>query len=110
MVTHTSRARLIEIEDSFAEINESFYERGWTDGLPIMPPTEAAVSKMLAASDRDPQEVLGILAPRQGEATVEKVAINAVMAGCLPEYLPVVLTAVEAVAHPAFNLGGVQGP
>jgi hypothetical protein len=102
------RARLLEIEDSFAEINETFYERGWTDGLPIMPPTEAAVAAMLAATDRDPDEVLGVLPPRQGEATVEKVAINAVMAGCLPEYLPVVLAAVEAVAQPEFNLDGVQ--
>src|SRR6266508_776983 len=103
MVTRAPRARLIEIEDSFSEINESFYERGWTDGLPIVPPTEAAVQEMLAATDRDPQEVLGVLPPRQGEATVEKVAINAVMAGCLPEYLPVVLTAVEAVADSGFN-------
>jgi hypothetical protein len=102
------RARLLDIEDSFAEINETFYERGWTDGLPIVPPTEAAVATMLAGADRDPDEILGVLAPRQGEATVEKVAINAVMAGCLPEYLPVVLAAVEAVAQPEFNLDGVQ--
>lgn len=102
------RARLIEIEDSFAEINETFYERGWTDGLPIVPPTEEAVAAMLRGTDRDPDEVLGVLPPRQGEATVEKVAINAVMAGCLPEYLPVVLAAVEAVAQPEFNLDGVQ--
>ncbi|MGE0539055.1 MAG: hypothetical protein AB7R89_02630 [Dehalococcoidia bacterium] len=101
-------ARLIEIEDSFVEINDTFYERGWTDGLPIVPPTEAAVAAMLAGSGRDRDEVVGILAPRQGEATVEKVAINAVMAGCQPEYLPVVLAAVEAVADPAFNLDGVQ--
>jgi len=102
------RARLIDLDDSFAEINETFYERGWTDGLPIVPPTEEAVAAMLAGTDRDPHAVLGVLPPRQGEATVEKVAINAVMAGCLPEYLPVVIAAVEAVADPDFNLDGVQ--
>ncbi len=108
MVTQSRRARLLEIEDSFAEINETFYERGWTDGLPIVPPTEDAVAAMLAATDRDRDEVIGVLPPRQGEATVEKIAINAVMAGCRPEYLPVVITAVEAVAQPDFNLDGVQ--
>jgi hypothetical protein len=102
------RARLIEIEDSFAEINETFYERGWTDGLPIVPPTEDNVEAMLMGTDRDREEVAGVLAPRQGEATVEKIAINAVMAGCLPEYLPVVIAAVEAVSQPEFNLDGVQ--
>lgn len=102
------RARLFDIEDSYVEINETFYERGWTDGLPIMPPTEEAVAAMLAATDRDRDEVVGVLAPRQGEATVEKIAINAVMAGCLPAYLPVLLAAVEAVAQPQFNLDGVQ--
>lgn len=103
-----ARARLFEIEDSFVEINETFYERGWTDGLPIVPPTEEAVEAMLRPTERDREEVIGVLAPRQGEATVEKVAINAVMAGCLPEYLPVVIAAVEAVADPEFNLDGVQ--
>jgi hypothetical protein len=103
-----SRARTFEAEDSFAELNELYYERGWTDGLPIMPPTEAAVAAMLRGTDRAPDEVVGVLPPRQGEATVERIAINAVMAGCLPEYLPVVIAAVEAVADPAFNLDGVQ--
>ena len=107
MVTRGQSARLFEIEDSFAEINETFYERGWTDGLPIVPPTEDAVAAMLA-TNRDRDEVIGVLPPRQGEATVEKIAINAVMAGCRPEYLPVVITAVEAVAQPDFNLDGVQ--
>ncbi len=101
------RARLFEIEDSFAEINESFYERGWTDGLPIVPPTEDAVAAMLEGTDRDRDELIGVLAPRQGEATVEKIAINA-LAGCRPEYLPVIVAAVEAMADPVFNLNGVQ--
>lgn len=101
-------ANLIELDDSFTEINESFYERGWTDGLPIVPPTEAAVAAMLAGTDRDRAELIGVLAPRQGQATIEKIAINAVMAGCLPAYLPVVIAAVEAVSQPEFNLDGVQ--
>jgi hypothetical protein len=63
---------------------------------------------MLEGTDRDRDEVIGVLPPRQGEATVEKIAINAVMAGCLPEYLPVVIAAAEAVAQPDFNLDGVQ--
>ncbi|MFN8556068.1 MAG: hypothetical protein U0531_01500 [Dehalococcoidia bacterium] len=103
-----SRSRLFEAEDSYEALNELFHERGWTDGLPIMPPTEAAVARMLRATIRRPEETLGVLPPRQGEATVERVAINAVMAGCRPEYLPVLIAAVEAVADPAFNLDGVQ--
>ncbi|MBI2869359.1 MAG: hypothetical protein HYX96_05995 [Chloroflexi bacterium] len=83
-----------------------FYERGWTDGLPVIPPTAASVSRML--SSRDPGELVAILPPRGGEATLEKIAINAVMAGCLPEYLPVIIAAVEALAEERFNLAGVQ--
>ncbi|MBI2203049.1 MAG: hypothetical protein HYU41_04230 [Candidatus Rokubacteria bacterium] len=85
-----------------------YQERGWTDGLPIVPPTAALVQKFLRFTDRDPREVLGVLPPRQGEATVEKIAANAVMAGCRPEYFPVVLAAIDALADPAFNLDSVQ--
>lgn len=107
MATGT-RARTFEAADSFAELNELYYERGWTDGLPIMPPTEDAVAAMLRGTRRAADEVIGVLPPRQGEATVERIAINAVMAGCLPEYLPVLIAAVAAVSDPAFNLDGVQ--
>jgi hypothetical protein len=93
-----------EIEDLF----EHFLEQGWTDGLPVVPPTDAAVDRMLRATDRAPDDVVGVLPPHRAEATVEAVAINAVMAGCRPEYLPVVLAAVEAIADPAFNLFGIQ--
>ena len=86
---------------------EAIFERGWADGLPVVPPTERRVLRMLAGTTRDPKEVLGICPPNLGEVTVEKVAINAVMAGCKPEYLPVVLAAVEAVLDPAFTLHGV---
>ncbi|MHB8578172.1 MAG: hypothetical protein ACYDCQ_22910, partial [Dehalococcoidia bacterium] len=102
------RAKTLRLPESFQEINTVFYERGWTDGLPIVPPSESAVAEMLRWTDRDPHEVIGVLPPRQGEATVEKIAINAVMAGCLPRYLPVLIAAITAIADPEFNLDGVQ--
>jgi hypothetical protein len=89
-------------------VDAHYQERGWTDGLPIVPPTEARVRECLGQTDRDPREIVGVLPPRQGEATVEKLAINAVMAGCRPEYFPVVLAAIEALADPLFNLDSVQ--
>ncbi len=79
-----------------------------TDGLPVCPPTEEAVREMLAATSRDPSEVIGLIAPRWGRATVEKIAVNAVMAGCLPEYLPVVLAAVEGLVCEHSPLETVQ--
>lgn len=103
-----SGARLIEVDDALDALNELFHERGWTDGLPVMPPTEAAVERMLAATDYPRERVMAVLPPRQGEATVERIAINAVMAGCRPEYLPLLVTVVEAVAEPDFNLDGLQ--
>ena len=101
-------AGTFQVEDSYPAINQLYQDRGWTDGLPIVPPTEDLVAECLRWTDRDPREVVGVLPPRQGEATVEKVAINAVMAGCRPEHLAIVLTAVAAVADPAFNLDAVQ--
>lgn len=94
----------IELPDSLEEINEYYYRQGWTDGLPIIPPTEARVAKMLSGTPRKPQEVLGEFAPSYSAATVEKLAINAVMAGCLPRYMPVIITAVEAMMEKQFNL------
>ena len=90
------------------DVDALYQERGWTDGLPIVPPTEARVAACLRWTDRDPREIVGVLPPRQGEATVEKIAVNTVMAGCKPEYLPVVITAIEALADPLFNLDSVQ--
>ena len=101
-------AKTFRLQDSYAEINRLYQERVWTDGLPIVPPTEAAVAEVLRYTDRAPREVIAVLPPRQGEATVERLAINTVMAGCRPEYFPVVLTAIEALADPAFNLDSVQ--
>ena len=87
---------------------EAYFERGWTDGLPVVPPVRSRVDRMLEAVDRPPSDELGEVPPRMGVATVEAVAINAVMAGCRPDYFPVVLAAVEAALEPAFNLNGVQ--
>ena len=85
-----------------------YYRRGWTDGLPIVPPTLDRVDAMLRAGGRGRNESLGELDPLKGVATVERVAANAVMAGCAPEHFPVVVAAIEALADPAFNLRGVQ--
>jgi hypothetical protein len=105
------RSRRIEVPDSadaMLDWMEAALERGWSDGLPVVPPTMSRVEAMLAAVERDPQEVLGPVPPRLGVATTETVAIQAVMAGCKPEYFPVVLAAVEAMLDEGFNLNGIQ--
>jgi hypothetical protein len=101
-------ATIFTFPGAWDEIDAHYQERGWTDGLPIVPPTEARVRAFLAQTPRDPREVVGVLPPRQGEATIDKIAANAVMAGCRPEYFPVVLAAIEALADPLFNLDSVQ--
>ena len=90
------------------ETNERFRPRGWTDGLPVVAPTLGRVGEMLAQCGLAPMQALGELEPQRGVATVERLAANAVMAGCAPEHFPVVLAAVRAVLDPAFNLRGVQ--
>src|SRR6516164_9826875 len=87
---------------------EIWFEKGVTDGLPVVPPTRERVERMLAGTTRGRSELVGEVAPNYGRATVEKIAINAVMAGCRPDYLPVVLAAVEAACDPAFNLHGMS--
>ena len=87
---------------------ESLFERGVTDGLPGVPPTRERVEQALAAVDRPADELVALVPPNYGRATVEKIAVNAVMAGCRPEYLPVVLAAVEAICDEAFDLHGVS--
>lgn len=89
-------------------LQELFLRRGWSDGLPLVPPTVARVKSALAFTDRAPTESLGEVEPLKGLATVEKIAANAVMAGCRPEYLPVVLAAVDCLLDPTFNMRGVQ--
>ncbi len=99
-------ARSIEVEDAPEAVLEAFVAREWCDGLPIVPPTEDRVRTMLG--DADPQRSLGAMPPLWRTATLEALAVNAVMAGCRPEYFPLVIAAVEATLDPAFNLYGVQ--
>ena len=99
-------ARRIEIA-SLEDEQEAYFDRGWTDGLPIVPPTESRVLAMLEGTTRAPDEIVAIVPPDLAPCTVEKVAINAVMAGCKPEYLPVVLTALEAICTDEFNIHGL---
>jgi len=91
-----------------AELFSEMIERGWSDGLPVLPPTRAAVEKMVAASGLDWHFSLGAMPPLNGRATIEKLAANAVMAGCLPEYFPLVVAATTGALLPGFNLDGVQ--
>jgi len=100
------QSRKIEIPDE-ADAIEVCYDRGWSDGLPLVPPTVERVLAMLEGTTRAPDEVLGIMPPDRVECSVEKVAVNAVMAGCKPEYFPVVLAAVEAALVPELGLHGV---
>ena len=86
------------------EVNQYFYEREMTDGLPIIPPTEAAVQEMLTGTDLPPDYLVTKILPEMRKATVEKIAINAVMAGCLPTYMPVLIAAAEAAMDPDFHL------
>jgi hypothetical protein len=97
------RVELAEAEDDA----EAMFDRGWTDGLPVVPPTPERVAKMLNGTTRSPEEIVAVIPPDLVECTVEKVAVNAVMAGCKPEYLPVVLTAVEAACTQEFNAHGL---
>ena len=100
------QARRIEVATEQDE-HELAFERGWTDGLPVTPPTEERVLRMLAGTTRAPSELVAVIPPDNAPGTVEKVAINAVMAGCKPEYLPVVLAAVEAACRDEFCMHGV---
>ncbi|UYN94839.1 MAG: thioredoxin family protein [Enhydrobacter sp.] len=86
---------------------EACFERGWSDGLPVVPPTDERILRMLGGTSRKPDEVIGLIPPNLAPCTVEKVAINAVMAGCKPEYMPVVLGVLEAALDPLFVLHGL---
>lgn len=100
-------ASQIPVDGSVSDINDYFHEHGWTDGLPIIPPTEDLVQAMLATSPVPGDQVLGRIPPLNGTVSVEKIAINAVMAGCKPDYFPVVLAGVKAVLQPQFNVGSI---
>src|SRR4029078_334234 len=94
--------------DDLDEFNRFCEERRWGDGLPLIPPTQERVGKMLAAVSRHPDEVIAAVPPGFGTATVEHVAINAVLAGCAPEYMPLLIAAVDAMCAREFNLQGIQ--
>jgi len=94
------------VSEDPAAIVEAYYERGWTDGLPVLPPTEKSVAAMLDAASLQADEVVGTIATRSTVVPARKVGINAVMAGCRPEYMPVVVAAVRALCHPDFQYHG----
>lgn len=89
---------------AFEKVNELFLANRWADGLPIVPPTRELVKAMLAGTTRSPQEIIGQVAPKNGTATVEKIAVNAVMAGAKPEYFPVILAAMEGFTDKHYDL------
>src|SRR5688572_7746631 len=97
-----------ELELAPAEFDELADAEGWTDGLPVVPPTPERVEAALGAAAGDRLDVLGVMPPGGGVVTLEAVAVNAVMAGCRPALFPVLLAAVRAVLRPEFNLYGVQ--
>ncbi len=90
------------------KVNQLFLQNHWADGLPILPPTEKAVKEMLKGTTRSPQDVVGLVAPKNGQATIEKIAINSVMAGAKPEYLPVIIAAMEGFTDKNYDLTHVQ--
>jgi hypothetical protein len=98
----------ISSTDDFDQVNDLIRSRGWGDGLPVVPPTAERVGQMLAFCDRPWDRPIATMAPRYGEATPLRLAANAVMAGCRPEYFPLFLLAIEAMCEKAFNLYGVQ--
>lgn len=99
------RSATYELSD-VCDANEFFQQKGWTDGLPIVPPTEERVRAFLAAAGLAPGDVIGVESVRQRPITAEKLAINAVMAGCLPAYTPVIVAVLRALCEPEFNLHG----
>lgn len=108
MTTSPDAAATFATLDDLDAINKLYRERGWSDGLPIVPPTPERVERMLQQTPRARDEIVARLAPGFGAATVERIAINAVLAGCDPASLPVLIAATEAVADAPFNLQGIQ--
>jgi hypothetical protein len=96
----TGKTPRVVFKGSLQEVNRFYYSKGWTDGLPIIPPTSAAVAEMMTGTDLPPDHVVATIIPRKGKATIEKIAINAVMAGALPTYMPVLIAAIQSLADP----------
>ncbi len=101
------RARSIDIAPADDEF-EFMFDQGFTDGLPVVPPTPERVIRMLSGTKRDAQDIVAQMPPNMGDVTVEKIAINAVMAGCKPEYMPVLIAGIEAICTDEFNIHGVM--
>ncbi len=100
-------APTIEVEGTVDDVNNYFFEKGWSNGLPIVPPTPEKVEAMLKGTDRSPDEEVWVVPPRNGILTVEGVATYAVMTGCKPEYMPILLSALDAMKDPGFNWRGL---
>jgi hypothetical protein len=96
----TGKTPRVAFKGTLQEVNQFYYRRGWGDGLPIIPPTEEAVAEMLTGTDLPPDHIVAKIIPRNGKATIEKIAINAVMAGALPTHMPVLIATVQAFADP----------
>ena len=106
--TEMFTVELDESPEGLDSVNRFLAERDWSDGIPVVPPTPAAVEQMLKGTKRAPQDVLMVMEPGFGLATVEKIAINAVMAGCRPEQFPVLLAAIDCLAQPEMNHRDMQ--
>jgi hypothetical protein len=104
-IRETEKTSRVCFQGNIEEVNHYLYRRGWTDGLPVVPPTESAVTEMLKGTDLPPDHLVAEILPRKGKATIEKIAVNAVMAGCLPTYLPVLIAAVKVLAEPETTIG-----
>ena len=100
-------SREIELPDTVDEY-QYFLEKDWSDGFPVVTPNTTRLQWMLAGTKRDPDEIVGVIPPAGETATVRDVALHALMAGCKPEYLPVVLGALQLILREEFNMGGVQ--
>ncbi len=108
MAQMSVRFESASVAELMTQAYEHAYEQGWTDGLPIIPATPEAVQRFIAAANRPAEEVIGLIQPRQGRATVEVLAVNAVMAGCRPEYMPVIIAALEGLTDKGFPLEFIQ--
>ncbi|MBT4492527.1 MAG: thioredoxin, partial [Gammaproteobacteria bacterium] len=104
--TDLLKAREVSLANE-EDVIEACFDRDWSDGLPVVPPTRERVLRMLTGTSRPADDIVGVIPPDLNECTIEKVAINAVMAGCKPEYLPVVITAVEAALQDEFCMHGL---
>ena len=98
----------VYVDPDNEKVSYDYYMRKLTDGLPIIPPTKERLLKCLQYTDQDPNDVIAILPPRQGKATMEKIVINSIMAGCIPAFIPVITCAIQAISREEFNLPGVN--